>query len=84
MYIIYQGWKHLEDFSPYGEDNEGEAMVYGFPSWWTANMKVGFRALKHFDFMLAVENMFDQFYKPYASGISATGRNFIVSVRFSL
>jgi len=84
MYIIYQGWKHLVDFSPYGEDNEGEAMVYGFPSWWTANMKVGFRALKHFDFILAVENMFDQFYKQYASGISAPGRNFILTARFNL
>ncbi len=83
-YIVYQGWKYTEDFSPFGEDNDGEAMEYGFPSWWTANIKVGFGAWKYIDFMLAVENLFDQFYKPYASGISAPGRNFIVTARFTL
>jgi len=72
-YFVYQGWKHTEDFSPFGEDNEGEAMEYGFPSWWTANIKLGYNAGKHFDFMLAIENLFDQFYKPYAAGVSSPG-----------
>ena len=84
MYAIYQGWKQIEDFSPYGEDNEGEAMQYGFPSWWTLNMKSGFNLGQHFEIMLAVENLFDEFYKPYAAGISAAGRNFIVTARFSM
>ncbi len=83
-YVVYQGWKHTEDFSPYGEDNEGEAMEYGFPSWWTANLKMGFEAGEHFDIVLAIENLFDQFYKPYASGISAAGRNFVFTARFTL
>jgi hemoglobin/transferrin/lactoferrin receptor protein len=83
-YVVYNGWKHSEDFSPYGEDNEGEAMDYGFPSWWTANLKAGFKVGSHFDFMVAVENLFDQFYKPYASGVSAPGRNFILTGRFTL
>ncbi len=83
-YMVYQGWKDIEDFSPFGEDNEGEAMKYGFPSWWTLNMKAGFEVLKYFDLMVAVENIFDQFYKPYASGISAPGRNFIFTARFTI
>jgi len=83
-YLVYQGWKDIEDFSPYGEDNEGEAMEYGFPSWWTLNMKAGFEVLEYFDLMVAVENIFDQFYKPYASGISAPGRNFIFTARFTI
>ncbi len=83
-YFIYQGWKHAEDFSPFGEDNEGEAMEYGFPSWWTANIKVGFELGKYVDFMLAVENLFDQFYKPFAAGVSSAGRNFILTARFTL
>jgi hemoglobin/transferrin/lactoferrin receptor protein len=84
MYAIYQGWKQIEDFSPYGEDNEGEAMQYGFPSWWTLNMKSGFNLGQHFEIMLAVENLFDEFYKPYAAGISAAGRNFILTARYSM
>ena len=55
-----------------------------FPSWWTANIKSGFQAGAHLEFMLAIENLFDQFYKPYASGVSAPGRNFIFTARFTL
>jgi len=83
-YFFYQGWKHSADFSPFGEDNEGEAMEDGFPSWWTANIKVAYKLGKYVDVMLAIENLLDQFYKPYASGISAPGRNFILSARFTL
>ena len=84
FYVVYHGWKRTDEFSPYGEDNDGEAMEYGFPSWWTANIKSGFQAGEHLNFMLAIENIFDRFYKPYASGISAPGRNFIFSARFTL
>ncbi len=83
LYAIYQGWKHLEDFSPYGEDNEGEAMEYGFPSWWTLNIKAGLSLGQHVDLMMAVENIMDEFYKPYASGISAPGRSLILSARLN-
>ena len=84
IYAVYQGWKHTEDFSPYGEDNEGEAMEYGFPSWWTLNLKTGFTVGQNFHFMIAMENILDEFYKPYASGISAPGRNLILTARFTL
>lgn len=84
IYAIYQGWKRIEDFSPYGEDNEGEAMEYGYPSWWTLNIKTGFTLGQYFDILLALENIFDEFYKPHASGISAPGRNLILSARFTL
>ena len=83
-YFVYQGWKYDDDFSPYGEDNESEAMRYGFPAWWTANIKAGFSAGAQFDFIFAIENLFDQFYKPYASGVSGPGRNFIITARFGL
>jgi hemoglobin/transferrin/lactoferrin receptor protein len=83
-YVVYHGWKRSEDFSPFGEDNDSEAMEYGFPSWWTLNVKAGFDVWKYFDFLVAVENILDQFYKPYASGISAPGRNFILTARFSM
>jgi hemoglobin/transferrin/lactoferrin receptor protein len=83
-YIIYNGWKYTEDFSPFDEDNDAEAMAYGFPSWWTFNVKAGFGIGKNIDLMVAVENLFDQFYKPFASGVSGPGRNFILTVRFSM
>ena len=83
-YVVYNGWKHTEDFSPYGEDNGGEAMEYGFPSWWTLNIKAGLNLGNHLDLMIAVENLLDHFYKPYASGVSAPGRNFILTARIHI
>ena len=83
-YAIYQGWKYTEDFSPYGEDNDEEAMEYGYPAWWTLNLKAGFHLGERIDLMLALENLLDQFYKPWASGISAPGRNIILSARFKI
>lgn len=83
-YVVYQGWKYDDDFSPFGEDNDSEAMMFGFPSWWTANIKAGYRIGSHLQLIFAIENLFDQFYKPYASGVSGPGRNFILSARFRL
>jgi hemoglobin/transferrin/lactoferrin receptor protein len=83
-YVVYNGWKYREDFSPYGEDNDAEAMEYGYPSWWTLNLKTGYRFGRHFDLMLAVENLFDQFYKVHASGIAAPGRDFLIRARIHL
>ncbi len=80
--IVYSGWKYADDFSAYGEDNDAEAMEKGFPSWWTANLSGGFMLGKHLEFDLAIENIFDRFYKPWASGLAAPGRNFIVTLRF--
>lgn len=84
IYAVYQGWKDREDFSPYGEDNDGEAMEYGYPSWWTLNLKTGFNLGQHIDLLIALENILDEFYKPHASGISAPGRNLIFTVRFNI
>ena len=84
IYAVYQGWKDREDFSPYGEDNDGEAMEYGYPSWWTLNLKTGYNLGQHIAFLIALENILDEFYKPHASGISAPGRNLIITIRFNI
>ena len=83
-YIVYQGWKNIDEFSPYGEDNESEATRFGFPGWWTANIKGSYDINKNIRLMLTVENLFNTFYKPYASGISGPGRNFIFTARLSI
>jgi hemoglobin/transferrin/lactoferrin receptor protein len=83
-WTVYQGWKHTGDFSPFGEDNEGEAMEEGFPAWWTVNLKAGLTVGEHVNFIFALENIFDQFYKPFASGISGPGRNMILTARIIL
>lgn len=80
-YIYYNGWKFTDTFSPYGEDNESEATMFGFPAWWTLNISSSYRINDFLTAQFAIENILDQFYKPYASGVSAPGRNFIFSLR---
>jgi len=81
MYAKYQGWKKIEDYSPFGEDNEDRATVDGTPSWWTANISASMKIRKSFMFQVAFENMLDVHYRPFASGVSGPGRNFVVTLR---
>ena len=80
-YIYYNGWKTQDDFSPYGEDNDSESTMFGYPGWWTFNMHSSYKVSNSIMIQFTIENIFDQFYKPYASGVSAPGRNFIFSVK---
>ena len=83
-YVVYQGWKNIDEFSPYGEDNNGEATRYGYPGWWTLNIKTSYQPMPALRFMLSFENILDTFYKPYASGLSGPGRNIVVSAHLDL
>ncbi len=84
FYIFYSGWKRMEDMSPFGEDNMEEATEYGFPGWFTLNLKTGYQIAENVHVQLAVENFLDTYYKVFASGISAPGRNLMVTVRANL
>jgi hemoglobin/transferrin/lactoferrin receptor protein len=64
----------------YAKDERGNPYA---PSWWTANVKASFNFNRIFSLSGGIENILDKRYRPYASGISAPGRNFIFSVRAS-
>ena len=80
-YIYYNGWKFADTFSPYGEDNEGEATMFGFPAWWTLNLNTSYKLNDYLTVRFGIENILDQFYKPFASGVSAPGRNFFFTLQ---
>ncbi|MCF8378519.1 MAG: TonB-dependent receptor [Bacteroidales bacterium] len=84
MFVDYNGWKKMEDINPFGEDNEEEATEYGWPGWYTLNLRTSFQLNELFLLQIAVENIFDNFYKPFASGIAGPGRNFIVTLRANI
>ena len=83
-YSLFNGWKRIEDFSPSGVDNEEETTPDGTPAWYTLNFKSGFDLNDRFGVQVAVENILDRHYKPFSSGISAAGRNVIVTLRAGL
>lgn len=79
--VRYNGWKRLEDYSPSGEDNLPKATAYGMPGWYTLNVKTAFRSNNYVKLILGVDNILDMHYRTFASGVSAPGRNFIISVK---
>lgn len=56
----------------------------GSPGWYTLNIKSSYQVSEQINLNAGVENILDQHYRPYSSGISAPGRNFILAVRASI
>ncbi|MBL0044440.1 MAG: TonB-dependent receptor [Flavobacteriales bacterium] len=51
------------------------------PSWYTLNARGSYAFSKNVSLQVALENINDDFYRVFASGTSAPGRNFTVSLR---
>lgn len=82
-FVLFNGWKRIRDYNLNGEDNEIYATPDGMPSWMTVNFSSYYTPNKKLSFGLQIENIADKNYRYFASGISAVGRNFIVSCRLS-
>lgn len=54
------------------------------PSWYTLNLRTRYQLLKSLSVTASLENITDQRYRPYSSGISAPGRNLIVALKYTL
>ncbi len=65
----------------YARDNNGNPYA---PSWLTLNAKASYQLKYNFSIDIGFENILDKRYRPYASGITAPGRNLIVSLRAKL
>lgn len=81
FFVLYNGWKFIKDYNPYGEDNQQYATAKGMPGWYTLNVRAGYNFIKHFSAEVAMENIMDKSYRTFASGIHAPGRNFVVSLK---
>jgi hemoglobin/transferrin/lactoferrin receptor protein len=86
LYAAYNGAKRYSDMPPseiskpymYATDEDGNPWS---PGWITFNFKISANLSKWALLNIGVENIFDQRYRPYASGIVSPGRNFIISLR---
>lgn len=81
VYVLYNGWKHLGDYNPYGEDNLQYATELGMPSWYTFNVSTTWSITKNIRAQVAVENLFDRNYRVFASGINGAGRNLMIKLK---
>jgi hemoglobin/transferrin/lactoferrin receptor protein len=62
----------------YAKDADGNPYS---PSWYTLNFKALYQLTGNFSISAGVENLTDQRYRPYSSGIAGPGRNFILALR---
>ena len=86
MNAEYNGEISNENLSP---SEAGKAYLYAkdangnpySPAWFTLNSSISYQLKNNLKFVFGVDNILDQRYKPYSSGISAPGRNFMISIR---
>ena len=77
--IVYNGSKPLNEYGG-TEDNLENATTNGTPAWYTVNAYYQRKLNAHFSTSLALENILDVHYRPFSSGVSAPGRNLIISI----
>ena len=75
--------KKLEDYGG-TVDNPEFATPEGALAWNIFNFYIDFTINQKLKMYASVENIFDKHYRPFSSGISAAGRNFIVSLKYQL
>ena len=83
LFTVFNGWKRIKDYSSSGEDNQIYATIDGMPGWQIWNINTSYQPTKKLSLSFQIENMADLNYRYFASGISALGRNYIVSCRYS-
>ena len=76
----YNGWKKAKNYDDNGVDNIEEATTEGNPSWQKIDLIYSIKLAPNIKISLAAENILDVHYKTFGSGISAKGRNFILSL----
>jgi hemoglobin/transferrin/lactoferrin receptor protein len=83
FYALYNGWKRLSEYNlaAGSEDNIQYATAYGTPTWYTLNVRASYAFSRNVSLQMGLENIQDTNYRTFASGVSAPGRNFQVSLR---
>ncbi|MDX2250144.1 MAG: TonB-dependent receptor [Bacteroidia bacterium] len=84
FYALYQAGRKFEDLPQeeqskieiYAADDKGNPYS---PSWFTLNFKIMYPFTDKLSVSAGVENLTDQRYRPYSSGLSGSGRNVIFS-----
>ncbi len=85
--LQYQGQRKHKDLAVsergkdeiYAKDDNGNTYA---PAWYTLNLKANYTFKSKLSISAGLENMTNQRYRPYSSGISGAGRNFVLSARW--
>ena len=86
MYAQYQAEFSYEDLP---DEEQSKTEIYALdanglpyaPAWYTLNFKARYGITSHMSVTAGVENLLDARYRPYSSGISGAGRNFVLALQ---
>ncbi len=86
LYAVYNGEVSYDNLA---EEERGKTYLYAedengnpySPSWYTLNLKMSYQLSDLLFISGGIENITDQRYRPYSSGLAAAGRNFVLSLR---
>lgn len=84
VFTLFNAAKDSSNYNLRGEDNQVYSAdpVNGYtPAWLTANLRAAYEITNHATVQFAVENITDKFYRVFASGLGAPGRNFVITLR---
>jgi hemoglobin/transferrin/lactoferrin receptor protein len=88
VFLNYNGEIAYTDMAPsetskdylYAKDVNGSPFA---PSWYTLNFRSQYKIAQGLLASVAIENITDQRYRPYSSGITAAGRNLIMGLGYT-
>jgi hemoglobin/transferrin/lactoferrin receptor protein len=88
-FVVYNNELSFNQLAPseaskdylYAADSDGNPYA---PSWHTLNFRTQYNFNNKLTITASLENITDQRYRPYSSGISAAGRNLILALNYSL
>jgi len=86
-FLVYNNELSFNQLSPseiekdylYALDADGNPYS---PSWYTLNLRTQYQYSTQLSFTVSLENITDQRYRPYSSGLSAAGRNLILALNY--
>ncbi len=89
LYSVYSAGVSYENLN---EEERQKPVLYAIdtdgnpysPSWYTLNLKAIYQFMPNLSLSAGIENITDQRYRPYSSGLTAPGRNFVASLRLSM
>ena len=79
LYLIYNGEISNNELA---ESEQSKTYIYAIdddgnpysPSWYTLNFKLSYKIFNNLNISAGIENVTDQRYRPYSSGIAGAGR----------
>ncbi len=80
----FSGKRKFEDLAPIEQLKTHLYTSDGSLAWQTLDIVGSYHFSKFLSLTMGVENIFNLHYRPYSSGISAAGRNFVISLKASL